>query len=142
MLDTAGQVVGVAVATGDRAGEISFAIPIERVREVLGTLRDVGQVARSWLGATVLPVTKERAEELGLPRATGALITGGEPRSPPIRAALRPGDVILEWDGKDIDHRSLPWAVAQTPINKDVHVVLWRNKAQFPVTIVTEKLPQ
>jgi serine protease Do len=142
VLDTAGQVVGVAVATGDRTGEISFAIPIERVREVLGSLRDVGQVSRSWLGATVLPVSKERADELGMARATGALITGVEPSSPAIRAALRPGDVILKWDGKEIDHRTLPWAVAQTPINKGVQVLLWRNKAEVPVTIVTEKMPQ
>src|SRR4030095_517448 len=82
VIDTAGQVIGVAVATGDRPGEISFAIPIERVREVVGSLRDVGAVARSWLGATVLPVTNEMAQQLAMQKATGALITGVEPNSP------------------------------------------------------------
>ncbi len=142
VLDTAGQVIGIAVATGDRPGEISFAIPIERVREVVGSLRDIGAVTRSWLGATVLPVTNELAQQLAMPKATGALITGVEPNSPAIRAALRAGDVIIAWDDKAVDHRSLPWLVAQTPVGKTVKVTLWRNKAQIDLGIVTEKMPQ
>src|SRR6185436_7940071 len=50
VLDTAGQVVGVAVATSDRMGELSFVIPVNRVKEVVDALRDYGQVARGWLG--------------------------------------------------------------------------------------------
>ena len=142
VIDTAGQVVGVAVTTGDRAGEVSFAIPIERVREVVGALRDVGNVSRSWLGATVLPINKERAEQLGMAKVTGALVTGVEPSSPAIRAALRAGDVILKWDGREIDHRTLPWLVAQTPVGKNVNVVIWRNKVEMPLVLVTEKMPQ
>jgi serine protease Do len=142
VLDTAGQVIGVAVATGDRPGEISFAIPIERVREVVGALRDVGAVTRSWLGATVLPVSRDLAQQLGMQSPGGALVTGVEPSSPAIRAALRPGDVILAWDDKPVDHRSLPWAVAQTPVGRTVKVSLWRNKAPFDLQIVTEKMPQ
>jgi serine protease Do len=142
VLDAAGQVIGVAVATSDRPTELSFAIPIQRVREVVGALRDIGQVARSWLGATVLPVDADLARQLQLDKPTGALITGVEPGSPAIRAALRPGDVILRWNGRDIDHRSLPWLVAQTPPGTSVPVVIWRNKAQLPITIVTEKMRQ
>src|SRR5437764_1127546 len=68
VLDTAGQVVGVAVATGDRPGELSFAIPINRFKEVADQLRDAGQVARSWLGARVRSIDGERAQAGGLPR--------------------------------------------------------------------------
>lgn len=142
VLDMAGEVVGVAVATNDRPGEVSFAIPIERVREVVGALRDTGSVARSWLGATVLPVSPERAEQLALDKPTGALVTGVVPSSPAVRAALRAGDVILKWNGRAVDHRSLPWLVAQTPPGTSVPVVLWRNRAEVPLVIVTEKLPQ
>jgi serine protease Do len=142
VIDTAGQVIGVAVATGDRPGEISFAIPVERVREVVGALRDTGSVARSWLGATVLPVSADTAQQLALAKPTGALVTGVAASSPAIRAALRAGDVILKWDGREVDHRSLPWAVAQTAVGKNVQVVIWRNRVEMPLVIVTEKMPQ
>src|SRR5205085_11975072 len=65
VLDTAGQVVGIAVATGDPPGEPSSANPINRGKEVIEALRDHGQVARSWLGVKVKPVTKDIAQELG-----------------------------------------------------------------------------
>lgn len=140
MLDTAGQVIGVAIATGDRPSEVSFAIPIERVREVVGALRDFGQVARSWLGVKVLPVTAEQAVSLALPRTTGALVTEIEPGSPAARAGVRAGDVILKWDNREVDHRSLPWLVAQTPPGKSIAVAVWRAHAETPVTVVTEKM--
>lgn len=142
VLDTAGQVIGMAVATGDRPTEISFAIPVERIREVLPSLRDTGAVQRSWLGARVLPVSPELAEQLGLPEKGGALVTAIEPTSPAARAQLRAGDVIRQWDGRAVDHASLPWAVANTPPNKAVKVLLWRNKADFELTVVTERMPQ
>jgi serine protease Do len=142
VLDTAGQVIGVAVATGDRPGELAFAIPIERVRVVVGALRDTGSVSRSWLGATVLPVTAERAQQFALAKATGALVTGIEPDTPASRSALRAGDVILKWNDRAIDHRSLPWLVAQTPAGTQVPVVIWRSGGEHALTVVTEKMRQ
>lgn len=142
VLDTAGQVIGMAIATADRPGEISFAIPVERIREVLPSLRDTGAVQRSWLGARVLPVSAELADQLGVPTTGGALVTAVENNSPAARAQLRAGDVIREWDGRAVDHNSLPWAVANTPPNKSVPVLLWRNKADFKLTVVTERMPR
>lgn len=140
VIDTAGQVVGVADATGDRLGELSFAVPIERVREVIGQLREGGTVARSWLGVKVLPVTAETAASFGMTRASGALVTEVEANSPAARAGLRVNDVILTWDSREVDHRSLPWIVAQTPAGKSIALGLWRNHAALPTAVVTEKM--
>jgi len=142
VLDTAGQVVGVAVATGDRPGEISFAIPINRVKEVVDALRDHGQVARGWLGVKVKPVTKELAQSLGLPAQQGALVTELVAGSPAAKSTLRVGDVILKWGDRSVDHRNLPWIVAQAPIGKPVALAVWRNRAELSVPIVTEKMPE
>jgi serine protease Do len=142
VLDTAGEVVGVAVTTSDRPGELAFAIPINRVKEVVGALRDYGQVSRSWLGVLVKPVTLEQAEAAGLARPTGALVTEIKAGSPAMRAALRVGDVIVKWDGHDADHRSLPWLVAATPPGKQVSVQLMRNRVPVDIPIVTEKMPE
>ena len=143
VLDTAGQVVGVAVATGDRLGELSFAIPINRVKEVIEALRDHGQVARGWLGVKVKPVTKELAQQLGLPvDNAGALVTELVAGSPAARTTLRVGDVILRWGETAVDHRNLPWLVAQAPIGKPISLAVWRNRAEVAVPVVTEKMPE
>ncbi len=142
VLDTAGQVVGVAVATGDRPGEVSFAIPINRVKEVVDALRDVGQVARSWLGVLVQPVDAELARTGGLPRPAGALVTEVKTGSPAAAAGLRVGDIVTAWGDREVDHRSLPWIVAQAPAGRPVTVTVWRNRAQTPLAVVPQKMPE
>ncbi len=142
VLDTAGQVIGVAVATGDRPQELSFAIPINRVREVVDALRDYGQVARSWLGVLVKPVTPEQAQAAGLPKATGALVTEVKAGSPAARSQLQAKDIILRWGDRDVDHRSLPWIVAQTPVGRPTTVKVWRLRTEVEITVVPEKMPE
>ena len=142
VLDTAGQVVGVAVATGDRPGELAFAIPINRVREVVDALRDYGQVARGWLGILVKPVTAELAASLAMPSTTGALVTEIKAGSPAARSGLRAGDVILKWGEREVDHRSLPWIVAAAPSGKQVIIAVWRNRTQVPLPVVPDKMPE
>jgi serine protease Do len=142
VIDTAGQVVGVAVATGDRPGELSFAIPINRVKEVVDALRDAGQVARSWLGARVQLIDGERAQAAGLPRPSGALVTEVRAGSPAAAAGLRVGDILLQWGERDADPRSLPWIVAQAPAGRPVHVAVWRDRARVDATVVPQKMPE
>jgi serine protease Do len=142
VIDTAGEVVGVAVATGDRPGELSFAIPINRFKEVANQLRDAGQVARSWLGARVQSIDGERAQAAGLPRPSGALVTEVRPGSPAGAAGLRVGDVLLQWGDRDADPRSLPWIIAQAPAGRPVRVVVWRDHARLDATVVPQKMPE
>ena len=142
VLDTAGQVIGIATATSDRPTELSFVIPINRVREIIDTLRDSGKVARAWLGAMVNPVTAQRATSLGMPKATGALVTQLMPSSPAARSSLKVGDVVMRWNDRDVDHRSLPWLVAGTPAGKPVRVVVWRSGASLELSVTVEPMPQ
>jgi serine protease Do len=142
VLDTAGEVIGVAVATSDRPGELSFAIPIDRVKEAIPSLRDHGQVARAWLGVKVKPVTKELAQQVGLTNTNGALVTEIVAGSPASHSTIRAGDIIVRWGERPVDHRTLTWIVAQAPVGKPVSVAVWRNKAEVTIPVVPEKMPE
>ncbi len=142
MLDTAGQVVGVAVDPEERNGELAFAIPINRVKEIVASLRDYGQVARGWLGVYVKPLSAELAQSIGLTVTKGALVTGVQAGSPAARSALRTGDVLLKWGDRPVDPGALPWLVAQTPVGQPVTVTIWRSGAEQQLPVITEKMPE
>jgi serine protease Do len=142
VIDTAGQVIGVAVAPPGAGHELSFAVPVNRLKEVVESLRDYGQVARGWLGVLVKPVTAELATSLGLPATRGALITEVKPGSPAARSTLRTGDVVMRWGDIEIDARNLPWVVSTTPVGRATDVTVWRNRAEIKVAVITEKMPE
>jgi serine protease Do len=144
VLDAAGKVVGLAVATGDRPGELNLAVPINQIRERLAALREVGAVARSWLGIKVQPLTADGARERGLEvGATGAaVVTEVVAGSPAQKADLRPGDVVLLWDGQPVDARALPWKVETTPVGRAVAIAVRRGGDDLTASVTTEKMPE
>ena len=126
-----GEVIGINTAifspSGGNVG-IGFAIPANLALPVIESLKADGRVTRGWLGVRIQTVTDEIAESLGLEDAEGALVASVTPDGPAEDAQIQPGDVILEFDHKPIDRmRGLPRIVAETPIGKEVEVVVWRR---------------
>ena len=95
---------------------------------MIDQLRQFGETRRGWLGVRIQPVTEEIAEALGIKPARGALIAGIDDKGPAKAAGIETGDVILKFDGKDIkEMRDLPRIVADTPVGKEVEVVIIRK---------------
>ncbi len=121
-----GDVIGVNTAiispTGGSIG-IGFAIPSDTAINVIEQLKKFGETRRGWLGVNLQSVGEDIAEGLGVPENSGALVSAVTPDSPAAKAGLRPGDLIVRFDGKDVSTmRGLPRLVAQTPIGKKVRV--------------------
>jgi serine protease Do len=136
-----GEVIGINTAifspSGGNVG-IGFAIPSNLAVPVIESLKADGRVKRGWLGVRIQTVTEEIAESLGLDEDVGALVASVTPQGPAELAEIEPGDVILEFDHKPISRmRGLPRIVAETPIGKEVEVVVWRRgeRATFGVTL-------
>jgi serine protease Do len=141
-----GEVIGINTAifspSGGNVG-IGFAIPSNLAVPVIESLKTEGRVKRGWLGVRIQTVTEEIAESLGLEEDVGALVASVTPDGPAEQAQIEPGDVILEFDRKPIDRmRGLPRIVAETPIGKEVEVVVWRRGERTTVAVTLGELPE
>ena len=86
-------------------------------------------------------VTDEIAESLNIKPARGALVAGVDDKGPAKPAGIEPGDVIVKFDGKDIkEMRDLPRVVADTPVGKDVPVVIIRKGKEETKTVTLGRL--
>ena len=131
LINLAGEVVGVNSMIYSQTGGymgVSFAIPIEVALEVSKQLRTEGKVTRGRLGVRIQPMTKELAQSFKLKEANGALIASVEPGSPADNAGLKPGDVVLAFNGQEIDDpNKLPRLVAATKPGQSAALRIWRN---------------
>src|SRR5664280_160018 len=126
-----GEVIGVNTAIISPSGGsigIGFAVPSKTVAGVVDQLRQFGELRRGWLGVRIQTVTDEIAESLNIKPARGALIAGVEDKGPAKPAGIKPGDVVIKFDGKDIkEPKDLSRVVADTAVGKEVDVVIIRK---------------
>jgi serine protease Do len=131
LINLAGEVVGVNSMIYSQTGGymgVSFAIPIEVALDVGKQLRAEGKVIRGRLGVRIQPMTKELAQSFKLESPEGALIATVEPGSPADKAGLKPGDVVLAYNGQKIDDpNKLPRLVAGTKPGQSAALRIWRN---------------
>ena len=139
-----GQVIGINTAilspSGTSSG-IGFAIPANAASNIINQLIKFGETKRGWLGVRIQQVTKEIAEVQQLKEPNGALIAGVSEGSPAEKSGIKPGDIILEFDGKKIKTmRNLPKIVANTEVGKNVNVKIWRNKKLISKRLILGRL--
>ncbi len=134
-----GQVIGINTAIISPSGGsigLGFAIPAEMAVGVIDQLKTDGEVKRGWLGVRIQPVTDDVAQSLGLKESKGALIAGLIDNSGVDNKALKAGDVVIRFDGKDVSTaRDLPRLVAESPVGKDVDVTVIRDGAEQTVKV-------
>ncbi len=139
-----GDVIGVNTAIISPSGGsigIGFAVPAKTALAVIDQLRDFKEVRRGWLGVRIQQVTDEIAESLSIKPTRGALIAGIDDKGPAKPAGIEPGDVVVKFDGKDIkEMRDLPRIVADTPVGKDVEVLIIRKGKEETKTVKLGRL--
>jgi serine protease Do len=144
LVNIRGEVIGINTAIFSTSGGymgIGFAIPSNMARLVMDSLLKKGKVVRAWLGVSIQPVTPELAKQFGLQDEKGALVGEVVEESPAEKAEIQTGDIIIEYDGKEIsDPTSLRNLVAATAPGKLVAIKIIRDGK--PLTIkatVTEQ---
>lgn len=141
LLNLDGEVVGInswiLSSSGGYIG-LSFSIPIEIAMNAVRQLREHGKVSRGLLGVVVGAVTREMAEALNLERSAGALVSDVTPGGAAEKAGIKPGDVILAFDGQNIETSGdLPPLVGSNPPGTKAKVLVSREGKErtFDVTL-------
>ncbi|MAG33616.1 MAG: peptidase [Deltaproteobacteria bacterium] len=138
LIDLAGRVIGINTAIRSNANTIGFSVPINQAKQILPQLRADGRVTRGWLGVHIQGVTREIADQFELAEARGALVSQVLPDTPAAAGGIERGDVIVEFNGKEIgEWRDLPIVVANTPVETEAEVVVIREgeKRRFAIRI-------
>ena len=140
-----GEVVGVNSQIFSRTGGfmgLSFAIPIDVAMDVADQLREKGRVSRGWLGVLIQDVTRELAESFGMAKPQGALVARVLDASPAERAGFEVGDILLSFDGHEIERSSdLPPIVGRTRVGREVAVEILRGGQSVTLKVTTDELP-
>ena len=144
LINMRGEVVGINSQIYSRSGGfqgISFAIPIDEAMSVSEQLRVSGKVTRGRIGVRIDQVSKEVAESIGLGRPRGALVRGVEADSPAARAGVEAGDIILKFDGKEIERSvDLPRLVGNTKPGTRSSMTVFRRGSQRDLNVVVAEL--
>ncbi len=141
LVNARGEVVGINTAIFSRSGGnmgIGFAVPSNMARIILEQLVTTGRVVRGWLGVSIQDVTPDLAAQLGAAEPKGVLVSDILNDSPAQRAGLQPGDVIVGFEGKEVENATqLRNLVAVTEVGRQVSLtVLRRGQLQrVPVQI-------
>lgn len=110
LIDLAGEVIGVNVATANGAQSIGFSLPANAVKDAVESIKKNGRVVRAFLGVRSIPVTAGLKEKNNLSVDYGALVVRGAqdelavmPGSPADKAGILENDILLQIDGQKID---------------------------------------
>ena len=134
-----GEVIGVNSQIFTRSGGsigLSFAIPSSVVRNVVAQIQETGEVERGWLGVSIQDVDRNLADSFGLDRPRGALIAQAGKGSPAEDAGLESGDIIVSFDGHDIETSAdLPHIVGLIAPGTSVEAVIMRDGKELTLEV-------
>ena len=146
MFNMNGEVIGISSAifstTGASQG-IGFAIPVNLADWVIGQLKKFGTVKRGWIGIKIQPNSQEIASSLGISQNQGVVVSGFTPNGPAQKAGFAAGDIILRFNGEEIDStKNLSRMIAETPIETNTSFEIWRNQKKLTLNVTVEQMPE
>ncbi|MBS0261954.1 MAG: Do family serine endopeptidase [Planctomycetes bacterium] len=141
-----GEVIGINTAISTRSGGydgVGFAVPINLAHWVAEQLIQKGTVSRAYLGVAIQPVDNELSKQFGVPVGKGALITDVRPDTPAAAAKLEAGDLILQFNGKDIHGpRDLQSVVERLKVGSKYPMQIVRDGKEMVVDVTAQEMPR
>lgn len=150
LLNLRGEVIGINTAIAQGAENIGFALPINRVKRAIESVREDGKIVYPFLGVRYVMLDAETAQEEGLSVTEGALVQkGGSGEaaivkdSPAERAGIREGDVIVAFDGEAVtNNKPLAQLIQQRRPGETVTLSILRGNETVEKTVVLAEYDQ
>ena len=148
LVNTRGELVGINTAIFSESGGyqgIGFAIPSNLARRVVSDFLKYGEVRRGDIGyVEFAPLTTQEAAELGAPNARGVLVERMRRDASAFTAGLRPGDIIISFNGTAITESGpLTRLIQDAPIGGAAAVDVLRDgrrlQLKIPIVRATEQ---
>jgi serine protease Do len=140
LINGRGELVGINTAIFSQSGGyqgIGFAVPSNLARKVAADLQQFHQVRRGSIGSIqIAPLTTQLAQELGAPDTKGVVIGRMRRDSSAYQAGLRPGDVIVAFNGTPVtDGGQLSRMVQDARIGSTAAVGIIREGRRMDVRV-------
>lgn len=143
LVNLRGEVIGINTAISSRTGSnagVGFAIPSSQAKQIMDSIIQNGRVVRGFIGASLAELTLDIARETKLPDQyrSGVVIESLLEGGPAAKAGLKPGDIIVQIDGKQLrDGGALKTRVALTNVGQVINMTAFRGgkELQFAVRI-------
>lgn len=146
LFNAQGEVIGVNTAILSPSGAsvgIGFATPTSIVGPVVEQILRYGEIRRGWMGVRLANLTPAIAERSGHRGPGGAVITRITPNGPAAAAGLRPGDVVLRFNGRDVaDSRALTRMIGESAVGAQAPVEVLREGRRLAVNVTIERLQE
>jgi serine protease Do len=146
LVTTDGKLVGINTAIFSQSGGsigIGFAIPSNIVRAVVDAEAHGGKLVRPWLGVTGEALSAEIAESLGFEKPGGVVVKELFPDGPAAEAGLKPGDVLLAINGRDVqDPQGMAFRLATLRIGDEANVTVMRKGKQLDLPVELTPAPR
>jgi len=140
MIDSNGEVIGINTAIIPYAQGLSFSIGIDTAKEIARYLITEGKVIKAYLGLMVneIEINPRIKNFYRLNSKKGIMIIGVEKSSPAFRASLREGDIIVEFNGKDLSSSGelTRYLIGSALIDKQVRMKIIRQTKAMELAIV------
>jgi len=147
LINARGELVGINTAIFSQSGGyqgIGFAVPSNLARRVMQDLIEYGEVRRGSIGyLEVAPLTTQLAEQLGVADGRGALVQRMRRDSSAYEAGIRPGDIIVGYNGQDVeDPGHFLRLVSDTPIDSEAEIEIIRDGRRVDVEVPVSQAPR
>ena len=147
LVNTRGELVGINTAIFSQSGGyqgVGFAVPSNLARRIVNDLNQYGEVRRGSIGyVEIAPLSTRAADQLGVPDARGVLIQAMRRDASAYAAGLRPGDVIVAFNGTDVvDGGQLSRQIQDAPIGSTATATVIRSGEQLELSIPIQSTVQ